>query len=129
MPRLSDLTTLGRVVVGAVVLILVVALVWWGIWMLGAGDRKRANEAQASQAVAEVRAGAGGDAVNTVATNAASEAATDRQTTENRDAILNAPGADAPVDSRAGDAGRRAQCMRRSTQRDPVCQRLLGTRP
>jgi len=116
---------LGRYLVAALAVFIVVSAIAWG---MGAGDRQRANLAQASQSAADARATSGGDAVNAVAANAAHEAEIDQQSTENRDAILKAPGASAPVDPRVGDAGRRALCLRKSASRDPVCQRLLNPR-
>lgn len=120
-----DLTLLGKVAVILIAAVCLFALVAYVGWQMGAGARTRANQAGASQIAAEARATSGGDAVNTVAKNAASEADIDQQSQENRDAILKAPGADVRVDPSAAAAGRRAWCMRASTRGDPACQRLL----
>lgn len=113
--------------VGAIILILAVG----GWWMLTEPGRQRAaaNLAGASQVVSDARAASGADAVSVVTKNAASEREIDQQSTENRDAILNVPGASAPVDPAVGDAGRRAVCLRKSARCLPGCVRLLGPCP
>lgn len=128
MIRFRDLTLAGKLLALGVLAVCLFALVAYVGWQMGAGARNRANLAGASQIAADARATAGGEAVNAVATNAVHEAEIDQQSQENRDAILNAPGADARVDPSAAAAGRRAWCMRQSASRDPVCQRLQQPR-
>jgi hypothetical protein len=101
----------------------------WLILSAPARERAKANRAAASQIAAEGQVAAGRDAVAIVTDNAASGREIDRQTQENRDAIFNAPGADAQLDPGLDTAARRAICMRASAQRDPACVALLNSRP
>jgi hypothetical protein len=91
-------------------------------------QRERANLEAASQIAAEGQTAAGRDAVATVSANAAHAAEIDRQTQENRDVILKAPGADVQLDPGLDTATRRAICMRASAKRDPACVALLNPR-
>ena len=101
----------------------------WLILTAPARERAKANQAAASQIVAEGQVAAGRDAVAVVTANAAHGQEIDRQTQENRDAILNAPGADVQLDPGLDTATRRAICMRASAKRDPACVALLNPRP
>ena len=101
----------------------------WLILSAPARERAKANRAAASQIAAEGQVAAGRDAVAIVTDNAAHGQQIDRQTQENRDAIFNAPGADAQFDPGLDAAARRAVCMRASAQRDPACLALLNPRP
>lgn len=121
------LTPAGWAAAGLVLLMLL-ASAWWLATEPGRA-RARADEAQVQAVQAQSQAAAGRAAVAIVTASAARDAATDRQTQENRDAILAAPGATAPVDPAVGAAGRRAVCLRQSARRLPQCQPLQPPRP
>lgn len=70
----------------------------------------------------------GGDAVNTVASVAASEAAGDALTLENDRAIRTAPGAAAPVDPALARAGMRGLCRRAAYSGDQRCLQFTPAR-
>lgn len=110
----------------------IIGLLLLGYWTITEPGRQRAktNAAVASQTVAEGRAAAGADAVAVVAASGARDAEITRQTTENTDAIRNAPGADLRLDPGLDAATRRAICMRDSARADPRCQPVqhLGPR-
>lgn len=112
----------------ALVLLLLIASGWQLATEPGRA-RARAAQAQVQAVQAQSQAAAGADAVAIVTASAAQDAATDRQTQENRDAILAAPGASAPVDPAVGAAGRRAVCLRQSARRLAECQPLQPPRP
>lgn len=113
----------GWVILSAAVAALVVTVALF--WLQG-HNHNAATVAKAGGIIAQGQAAAGRDAVGVVVGNADTQAATDQTTKENRDAILNAPGAQAPVDPAVGDAGRRAVCMRQSARDLPACKRLLN---
>ena len=100
----------------------------WLILTAPARERAKANQAAASRIVAEGRVAAGRDAVAVVTANAAHGQEIDRQTQENRDAILNAPGADVQLDPGLDAALRRSVCKRASV-REPSCQSVQHARP
>jgi hypothetical protein len=114
--------------IGAALMLAVIGSGWWLVTEPGRA-RARANLAAAEAIQAQGQAAAGRDAVAIVTNAAARDGATDRQTQENRDAILAAPGASAPVDAGVGAAGRRAVCLRPSARRLPECQPLQPARP
>ncbi|MDQ0462645.1 hypothetical protein QO010_000393 [Caulobacter ginsengisoli] len=114
--------------IGAALALTMLAAGWWLITEPGRA-RARTNLAAAEAIQAQGQAAAGRDAVAIVTASAARDAATDRQTQENRDAILAAPGASAPVDPAVGAAGRRAVCLRHASRRLPECQPLQSARP
>ena len=96
---------------------LVLAL-WWGYNMLTGRLR---TEAKLGRNQAEAAASSGADAVNVVGAQNKAEDQVDQVTRENDSEIRKAPGADAPVDSRASDAGLRSLCRRRASHLDPKC--------
>jgi type II secretory pathway component PulM len=113
----------------ATALALTVLVAGW--WLITEPGRARARAAQAVAEAIQARGqvAAGRDAVVIVTASSARDAATDRHTQENRNAILAAPGASAPVDPGLGAAGRRAVCLRQSARRLPECQPLQPARP
>lgn len=119
--------TRNAIIAGMTVMSVVAFIIaGWLILSAPGRERARADAARASQIVAEGRAAAGADAVAIVTANASSGAEIDRQSQENRDAILNAPGAAVKVDPGLDAATRRALCMRASARRDPQCVALLN---
>jgi hypothetical protein len=126
--RLANLLTpAGWAVAAALALAVLLA----GGWLITEPGRARARAALAkAEAIqAQGQAAAGRDAVAIVTAASGRDAATDRQTQENRDAILAAPGAANAVDPAVGAAGRRAVCLRQSARRLPECQPLQPARP
>ncbi|KQW79697.1 hypothetical protein [Brevundimonas sp. Root1279] len=127
MNPLRDLTRAGWVAVAAVAL-LVVVLVLFALTE-ARRSRESANLNRATGVQAQGQAAAGRDAVAVVSGAAKRDDQTDNQTKENRDAILNAPGADVRLDPGLDAATRRAICLRQSSRRDPECVALLDARP
>lgn len=121
------LTPAGWAVAGGSAIV-AVALACWLI-TTPARQHQAAAEAHADVVITGAQQKAASDAVAVVVGSAARETAIDQTTRDNRDAILSAPGAAAPVDPAVGDAGRRSICLRQSAAGDPACQRLLHTRP
>jgi hypothetical protein len=121
------LTPAGWTIAGGVLIVIVAVLLW--LVTAPARHRQAAAEAHAGVVVAQGQARAASDAVGVVSKAGEREAQIDQTTRENHDAIVSAPGAEAPVDPGVGDAGRRAVCMRRSAHSDPACQRLLHAGP
>jgi len=119
---------LALTVATAVAAIVLAAAIWFVLTEPGR-QKAKANAAGASQIVAEGQAAAGRDAVAITSANASSEAEIAKQTQENRDAILNAPGAGVQLDPGLDTAARRAICMRHAARRDPQCVALLDARP
>ena len=70
----------------------------------------------------------GGDAVQTVGSQAASEDRTDTITKENDHAIRSAEGAAAPVAAAADRAGRASLCRRAAYRLDPACVQFTPAR-
>jgi hypothetical protein len=127
MPNpLRDLTRAGWLALASVAL-LVIVLVLFALTEARRG-REDANRAKAGQIHAEGQAAAGRDAVEVVSGAAKRDDQIDQQTKDNRDAILNAPGADQRLDPGLDAATRRAVCMRASARRDPQCVALLDAR-
>lgn len=79
------------------------------------------TEATLATSQADAAQKSGTDAVETTGNVMGNEAATDRVTKENDDAIQNAQGASAPVAAPVRDAGLRSLCRRRSYHSDPKC--------
>lgn len=121
------LTPAGWILVAALTMAVMLA----GGWLITEPGRARARAAQTrAEAIQyQSQAIAGRDAVAIVTAAGAHDGATDRQTQENRDAILAAPGAAAAVDPAVGSAGRSAICLRQSARRLPECQPLQPARP
>lgn len=79
------------------------------------------TEAKLATSQADAAQKSGTDAVETTGNVMGNEAAADRTTKENHDAIANAEGASAPVAAPVRDAGLRSLCARASYRRDPKC--------
>jgi hypothetical protein len=109
---------------GLIVLIAVPAL------LVRSCDRHRSEAAQSR--VERGQTGAlsksAADAVGTVAASGEASAASEALTRSNQQEIRNAPGANAPVNPAARDAGLRSLC-RRAAYRDSERCRLLQPRP
>lgn len=94
--------------------------IWWLVATLTGGKRAKV-EANLNANVAGAAVESGKDAVNTVGTQQASEAAIDAATIQNAVTIHSAVGADAPVGPAVGNAGVAAICRRASARNDPKC--------
>lgn len=110
---------LVRIGIGVAILLAV-------FWLYQFVTARPEAEARLGKNQTEAAAQSGRDAVNTVGAQNKAEDQVDQITKENDSAIRNAPGADAPVDSRASDAGLRSLCKRRSAHRDPKCVQFLA---
>ena len=118
----------SRLLIGAVVLALLGFAAW--LWLAGAltsGARAK-GESRLQGAQVEAAQASARDAVNTLATAAASEAAIDAITLENDRAIRSAPGAAAPVDPAVASAGLRGLCRRAAYLRDQRCLQFTPAR-
>lgn len=91
--------------------------------------RRDAREARGAQAIAEAARDAAGDANAIRDRSDARSQAIDNQTEENRDAILNAPGADQRIDPALNAAFRRSVCMRHASADLPECRAMLQPDP
>jgi len=120
-------TPAGYAAAGLVVLLAVLAA-WWIVIGGPAADRRGAVEARAGRTVAEGAAAAAGDAQAVVINNSRAESAVDRQTLENRDAILTQPNARLGAGA-AGDAGLRGLCGRAAYRDVERCRQLLAPGP
>lgn len=116
-------TNIIRIAAAVLALLVVVALAS----ALLSGSRAKV-EARLNGNRADAAIGSGEDAVRTVGNQAAAETATDAITRENDHAIRSAPGADAPVDPAASDAGLRGLCRRAAYRRDPRCLQFTPAR-
>ena len=98
------------------------------VWFVTADSRHRhdAAVARTEGALAASHNQSAADAIQTTVDAAKRDAATDAQTRENADEIRHAPGADAPVDPRATDAGLRGLCVRAAYRCSAQCVQLLG---
>lgn len=92
----------------------------------GAPDRARARAAGAEAQIAGAHARSAVDAAGAIATQAARDAATDKLTRENADAILSAPGAGQVLDPGLNRAGLDALCLRDAYREAPACLRRPG---
>ena len=104
------------------VLVLLIAAAWW---LYSAWTAKPKAEARLGKNTTEAAQQNGSDAVRTVGEVGQRDHAADDLTRSNADEIRNAPGADAPVNPAARDAGLRALCKRASYQHSPRCTDLL----
>jgi hypothetical protein len=91
--------------------------------------RREATAAKVDATLSDARAASGKDAVDAVAGGATRDAAIERVTRENDDAIRNAPGAGATVDAGVDGVGRASLCRRAAYRDSEQCQRMLGARP
>lgn len=94
-------------------------------WKAGqsAAATARVGNAQVGAAFESAR-----DAVNATAAAADREATTNAVEKENKDAILNGPGADAPVDPVLADTARRGLCRYAAYRDSPACLRQPAAR-
>lgn len=109
--------------VGALILALAV---WWIISALSSGKTAK-TEAKLNANQVEAATESGADAVSTVGEQMGNEADTADLTRDNRDAILSAEGADAPVANPARDAGLDSLCKRRAYRDSPKCLQRAPT--
>ena len=100
-------------------------VVFFSIW----GGQWRAKiEAELLENQVEAATESGADAVNSVAGQGAREDEIDALTRENRDEILEAEGADAPVADDVNAAGLRALCKRAAYSSRPECVQRTAPR-
>lgn len=120
----SPARQLAALVVSVIVLFAIV------LYITGALTRGATAKVEAKLSGNQVGAAqaSGRDAVNTMASNAASEAAIDTITMENDRAIRSAPGAGAPVDPALRDTGLASLCRRAAYSRDQRCLQFTPAR-
>jgi type II secretory pathway component PulM len=119
MKLLRDLTPLGiRVLVGAVFVLLLAGFL---ILQSCHSARTASTEAKLNRNQTSAALASGADAVETLGDQAAREAAIDRTTKENADAIRSAPGADAPVTDELDAVARERLCRRAVYRVRPEC--------
>ncbi|RSY83103.1 hypothetical protein DAH66_12605 [Sphingomonas koreensis] len=108
----------------AIILLALIAMLAGAI-VFGLSQCQRAQTAKTTANVAKGQAGAaiesGSDAVDAIGNRAEQDAAADRLTRENEDAIRKAEGASAPVAAPVRDAGLDSLCRRAAYSRDPRC--------
>lgn len=119
----KTLTTTGKLVAAAVVLLVLGLVLLWGYNFITAKPKAEAalakNQVEAVQRSAE-------DAIKVVGKAQEREAASADLTQSNDKEIRNAQGADAQVDPAVRDAGLRSLCRRASYRGDPKCLRLVN---
>ncbi|KPL67398.1 hypothetical protein SZ64_04325 [Erythrobacter sp. SG61-1L] len=113
-------TLLRKPIAWAIVAALLALGIWWLVSTLLGGATAK-TEARLGKNTAQAAIQSGNDAVNTIGTQMAGEAATDALTRENAHDIRNAPGANAPVDPAAHAAGIRSLCKRAAYRERPEC--------
>jgi hypothetical protein len=117
------------VVIGlSVVALLLVMLAWWALASHQRHKQEVAQEAAAAK-VAPYQGKAQAQATDAVASQTDREITNAADTARNHDAIIHAPGAQAPVDPGVDDAGLRALCLRRTYASQPQCVRLRQADP
>jgi cytoskeletal protein RodZ len=109
-------------------------LIGFVIWKLffaqHAADQKHdIVQAKGDAAVAAAGTQSGKEAVTTITNNYITQTKTDKQTEANKNAILQAPGANQQVDPALDALVRRDICMRPSAASLAECQRLLQPSP
>lgn len=112
------MSTLAKVLIALGTVLLIVGLLWLRSCE-DARTAKTATKLATGQAGAAIESGH--DASGTIGNRMDADAAGDRLTQENRDAIKNAPGADAPVDPRLRDTALASLCRRAAYRSDPKC--------
>lgn len=110
------------IIAGAGLVLLIVAV----LAIRGCSSGK--TEARLANGQGQAATQSGRDAVQTVGNQSAAEAQIDATTKENENAIRSAPGANAPVDPAARDAGLRALCKRSAYRSDPKCLQFAPAR-
>jgi hypothetical protein len=103
-----------------IIIAVVIGASWWIVTSL-IGGKVAKVEAKLGQAQTEAALESGADAVASVGQTQVNDAATDTITRENDRAIRQAPGADAPVDPAARNAGLRSVCRRAAYRQRPEC--------
>jgi hypothetical protein len=109
---------------GAILLLILVVLLILMTWLwLGESRRRSVETATARSQAAVATAGSGLAAAASTAVDANHQAALRSETLsrENQNAILNAPGADAPVDPALRDAWLDGLCRRAAYRDHPRC--------
>jgi len=112
-----------NILIGIAALAAVAALYWF--LTAPSRARKETAVATATAATAEASKAAAQDTVQIVVDTQAAHGRIDVVTQGNRDAILAASGATAPVDVDLHNTGLRAICLRDAYRLQPSCQRLL----
>lgn len=116
--RLAELAASWTV--RAVVLALLVLFAIWAASSWRSGQNAKVEARLNSNQVEAVTA-SGQDAVETIGAATTREDAIDETTERNRDEILSAQGADAPIDPDVRDAGLRSLCRRPAYIEHPDC--------
>ncbi len=112
-----------RVIIAVVGIVLLLVLV-----LAIRGCSSGTTEAKLANGQGQAATQSGRDAVQTVGNQSAAEAQVDATTKENENAIRSAPGANAPVDPAARDAGLRALCGRKANRGNPKCVQFAPAR-
>jgi hypothetical protein len=126
--RITALSPTARIVGGLAMFLaamVAVALAWWFLTAPARHATER-QQAKLNTGLADSRTASAKDAIQVTVDAAKRDAEADRLTRENADEIHQAPGADAPVDPRATDAGLRSLCRRPSYRCSIRCMQLLG---
>lgn len=119
-----------KVVAGLLVTALAVFLIWKVFFAGSAAQAKHdAVQAQGETAISNAGANAGKAAIPIINNNFYGQRASDAKSQENRNAILQAPGASMPVDPALAAIVRRDICLRASASGLPECRAMLGVRP
>lgn len=118
------MTRTKALIVGAIVLVILGALL-----LRQCGETRTAEtRAKLSTGQAGAAIESGGDAVDTIGNRMATDAAGDRTTQENRDAIQNVEGAAALVAAPVRDAGLASLCRRATYRGDAKCVQYANPR-
>lgn len=120
--NLRTFTPIGWTVIAAIAVSLLVA----AMLAVTAPSRRAAGEARARAVLSDTRTGSAAAATETIAVGAAREAAGDKLTLENTNAILNAPGAHQRLDPLLNRAGLDGVCRRPSARHTDRCLQHLG---
>lgn len=120
--NLRTFTPIGWAVIAAITVSAALGI----LFVLTGPSRHAATQARAQATLSDTRTGSAAAAAETIAAGAAREAAGDKLTLENHDAILAAPGADQRLDPRLNSAGLDGVCRRPSARRTNRCLQHLG---
>lgn len=96
-------------------------VVFFAVLSIVRHNAHQAAETKVEGAMSGARAKAGTDAGRIVDDAHAAQTASEDLTRKNADEIRKAPGADAPIDPRLNDAGRRGLCNRPAYRGRPEC--------
>ena len=100
-----------------------------GLRSCAAAPATQAAVAEIDAGLSAARAQSGADAVNDVGNVNERQASAEDISKENRDDIMAASGARAPVDRAVASAGLRSLCRRAAYRDSEQCRRLLGANP